>query len=54
MALGIANKVIVVVGASSGLGEELARHLVKDGVKLVLGARRIVLIIAIISRRIKS
>lgn len=41
MALGIANKVIVVVGASSGLGEELARHLVKDGAKLVLGARRI-------------
>lgn len=37
MTRGIANKVIVVVGASSGIGEELARHLVKEGAKLVLG-----------------
>lgn len=37
----IANKVVVVTGASSGLGETAARHLAKNGAKLVLGARRI-------------
>jgi len=37
---GIENKVIVITGASSGLGEAAARHLAKHGAKLVLGARR--------------
>jgi NADP-dependent 3-hydroxy acid dehydrogenase YdfG len=37
----IANKVVVITGASSGLGEAAARHLAKNGAKLVLGARRI-------------
>lgn len=37
---GIEGKVVVIAGASSGLGEALARRLVKDGAKLVLGARR--------------
>lgn len=41
MTEGIANKVVVVTGASSGLGEAAARHLAKNGAKLVLGARRI-------------
>lgn len=37
----IKGKVIVITGASSGLGEATARHLSQHGVKLVLGARRI-------------
>ncbi|MGE4801613.1 SDR family oxidoreductase [Yersinia hibernica] len=41
MTQGIENKVVVIVGASSGLGEALARRLTKDGAKVVLGARRI-------------
>lgn len=37
----IEGKVVVVTGASSGLGAEAARHLVRAGAKLVLGARRL-------------
>ena len=36
----IAGKVVVVTGASSGLGEATARHLAARGAKVVLGARR--------------
>ncbi len=35
------NKVVVIAGASSGLGEALARHLAAQGARLVLGARRL-------------
>ncbi|HEX2864201.1 MAG TPA: SDR family oxidoreductase [Deinococcales bacterium] len=37
---GIAGKVVVITGASSGLGEAAARLLAQRGAKLVLGARR--------------
>jgi len=37
----IAGKVVVVTGASSGLGEATARLLAKHGAKLILGARRL-------------
>jgi NADP-dependent 3-hydroxy acid dehydrogenase YdfG len=41
MAEAIKDKVVVITGASSGLGEAAARELARHGAKLVLGARRI-------------
>ena len=38
---GIKDKVVVITGASSGLGEATARHLAPLGAKLILGARRV-------------
>ncbi|SMO65267.1 SDR family oxidoreductase [Gracilimonas mengyeensis] len=40
MSNNIENKVVVITGASSGLGEETARHLSDKGASVVLGARR--------------
>ncbi len=40
MSQNIEGKVVVITGASSGLGAETARHLAQAGAKLVLGARR--------------
>ncbi|MEZ2587250.1 SDR family NAD(P)-dependent oxidoreductase [Kluyvera intermedia] len=37
----IAGKVIVITGASSGMGEAAARHLAANGAKVVLAARRL-------------
>jgi NADP-dependent 3-hydroxy acid dehydrogenase YdfG len=36
---GIRNKVVVITGASSGIGEATTIHLAQRGAKLVLGAR---------------
>jgi NADP-dependent 3-hydroxy acid dehydrogenase YdfG len=36
----IVDKVVVITGASSGLGEATARHLAERGATVVLGARR--------------
>ena len=41
MTQNIEGKVVVITGASSGLGEATARHLAAAGAKLVLGARRL-------------
>src|SRR3954454_2060113 len=41
MTLNIDGKVVVITGASSGLGEATARHLARAGAKLMLGARRL-------------
>lgn len=43
------GKTIVITGASSGLGKEVARQLAKDGANLVLAARRTGLIEALAS-----
>ena len=36
----IQGKVVVITGASSGLGEATARHLAQKGARVFLGARR--------------
>ena len=41
MSEGVKDKVVVVTGASSGLGEAAARRLARNGAKLMLGARRL-------------
>ena len=41
MSESIAGKVVVITGASSGLGEAAVRRLAAHGAKLILGARRI-------------
>jgi NADP-dependent 3-hydroxy acid dehydrogenase YdfG len=46
MSQNIEGKVVVITGASSGLGESTARYLATLGATVVLGARRIARAIA--------
>jgi len=48
MSRNIEGKVVVITGASSGLGESTARHLARLGATVVLGARRKVRLDAIV------
>lgn len=41
MSENVAGKVVVITGASSGLGEAAARHLAGDGALVIIGARRL-------------
>ena len=50
----IQDKVIVITGASSGMGEAAARHLAQQGAKVVLGARRIERLDALVSEIISA
>ncbi len=45
----IKDKVVVITGASSGLGEATARHLASKGAAVVLGARRLARLEAIVA-----
>jgi NADP-dependent 3-hydroxy acid dehydrogenase YdfG len=50
MSRNIEGKVVVITGASSGLGESVARHLATLGAAVVLGARRKDLLNTIVRR----
>lgn len=39
--ISLSHKVVVITGASSGLGKALTKHLVRHGAKVVIGARRV-------------
>jgi NADPH:quinone reductase-like Zn-dependent oxidoreductase len=38
--LNVENKVVIIAGASSGIGEATAKFLSRNGAKVILGARR--------------
>jgi short-subunit dehydrogenase len=40
MSLNLSNKIVWITGASSGIGEMLARHLATKGARIILSARR--------------
>ena len=54
MGTNIEGKVVVITGASSGLGEAAARLLASKGATLVLGARRLDLIQALATKLISE
>jgi NADP-dependent 3-hydroxy acid dehydrogenase YdfG len=54
MTTGVANKVVVITGASSGMGEAAARHLGAQGAMVVLGARRADRVVALADELVAS
>src|SRR5258706_15919621 len=49
-AVSFADKVIVITGASEGIGAELARQLAPEGPRLVLAARRMEALQAVVAQ----
>src|SRR5260370_40308779 len=46
---GVAGKAVVITGASSGIGEATARMLARQGARLVVGARRVERLAALVA-----
>ncbi len=51
---GIKNKVVIITGASSGIGEATAQLLAERGARVVLGARRLDRLQALATRIVEA
>ena len=48
--MSFASKVIIITGASEGIGAEIARQLAPEGPRLVLAARRLALLQSVVAQ----